>query len=109
MARRFVREVVDGQLSPDEVQDALLATSELVTNAVRHAGSHGSIRLFAEVDERGLAVVVRDDGSGFDPAARRRIPGEGGFGLDLVEAVATNWGVVAEPGATEAWFEIDAM
>ena len=37
-ARRHVRDVIDGLLSPDRLSQAELLTSELVTNAVRHAG-----------------------------------------------------------------------
>jgi anti-sigma regulatory factor (Ser/Thr protein kinase) len=106
-AREFVREVVDGHLPTETLHDALLLTTELVTNAVRHwdAGSDDVIELEVSADQDTLRVVVRDRGPGFDPSERRPSE-EGGWGLFLVERVATRWGVRPRGDATEVWFEI---
>jgi signal transduction histidine kinase len=38
-------------------------------NAAKHAGETGPIRVYAEADQGGIEVFVRDRGRGFDPAA----------------------------------------
>ena len=111
-ARRFVRETALHS-APEEVpsqivDDAMLLTSELVTNAVRHSG-HGSeepIELSVSVDAHLLRVRVRDRGPGFDPDTRVR-SGHGGWGLDLVRRLSSRWGVDRTRDGTDVWFEID--
>jgi len=89
---------------PDDVHDdVLLMISELVTNAVVHADSapdvaaiHRDGRLVVEVhDSDPTPPVMRSDGGGPD----------GGFGLQLVEALSLRWGW--EPTATgkRVWAE----
>ncbi len=51
---------------------------EAVANAVRH-GRADSILVTAQRDRQGLRLAVEDDGSGFDPAAPRRLDA---FGID---------------------------
>lgn len=84
---------------------ARLLTSELVTNAVLHG--RGRIRLRAELSEDRLLVEVFDDGDGFNwkPRGPDGEPGPGGWGLFLVEADSSRWGVGQEP--THVWFELD--
>jgi signal transduction histidine kinase len=79
-----------------------LLVSEVVTNAVRHAGcGAGSlIEVDAECSGDEVRVVVRDGGTGV-PAPRA--PGDdGGFGLHIVDRIAAAWG--AGPG--ELWFVV---
>jgi anti-sigma regulatory factor (Ser/Thr protein kinase) len=86
---------------------SLLAT-ELVTNAVRHAGLtfHEAIGLEVGIKDQMLRVSVTDDGPGFDKPAHPVGGLGGGFGLQLLEAIADRWGVNRN-GVTEVWFEID--
>jgi len=88
-----------------ELDQLRLLVSELVTNAVRHgdATGHGSIELDVELADGQIIGEVRDAGSGFEyqPAT----PGPtGGWGLLIVERVATRWGVTKGP--SRVWFEI---
>ena len=75
----------------DRVEDLRLLTSEIVTNAVRHAGlaREDTIGVAVEVSERRVRVEVADDGPGFDPSDLPEHPpsGVGGWGLRLVDAV----------------------
>jgi anti-sigma regulatory factor (Ser/Thr protein kinase) len=103
-ARALIREVADGKLPGSVVEDATLLTSELVTNAVRHAGDE-PIDVRATVDDSGITVSVRDRGPGFDPADTVRSE-TGGWGLSIVEELATDWGVVSDEDVTEVWFEV---
>jgi anti-sigma regulatory factor (Ser/Thr protein kinase) len=103
-ARALVRELADGRLPGSVVDDAALLTSELVTNAVRHAGDD-PIDLRVAIDDSTLTVVVRDRGPSFDPDAAVRTE-TGGWGLSIVEELSTEWGVVSNGGGNEVWFEI---
>jgi anti-sigma regulatory factor (Ser/Thr protein kinase) len=107
-ARRQVRELARGVLHGERLDDALLLTGEVTTNALLHGGP-GPITLWAGVDERRLRVEVHDGGTGlppgFVPVAAR--PDElGGRGLQLVEALSDRWGHRSGRWAA-IWFEID--
>jgi anti-sigma regulatory factor (Ser/Thr protein kinase) len=98
-----LRSEVDGAV----FADAELLTSELVSNAVRHAGLRtGQIELAVWLEGDGVRVQVADHGPGFAPGDQRRAPDEeGGFGLDLVEQIADRWGIERDHGA-RVWFEL---
>lgn len=83
--------------------DVQLLLSELVTNSVTH-GDGESVIVLVDDDVAGtLRCEVIDDGRGFVPRARegRHV---GGWGLDLVEQIASSWGV--REGSTHVWFEL---
>jgi anti-sigma regulatory factor (Ser/Thr protein kinase) len=90
------------------LDDAMLLTSELVTNAVRHAGhtSDDPIELTVFVDSEVLRVSVRDQGPGFDPSEVPVRSDEGGWGLNLVRRLSSRWGVTHVDDGTDVWFEI---
>jgi signal transduction histidine kinase len=56
-----------GRFSADAVRTLGAALSEAVRNSVRHGGDDASRTVAICVDDGLLDVVVRDDGSGFDP------------------------------------------
>jgi anti-sigma regulatory factor (Ser/Thr protein kinase) len=96
-------------LVDDPVFDDLrLLVSELVTNGVRHAGQGpaGWIDLAVRWNRAGVRVEVTDPGPGFEDVREPSIYQESGWGLYLVEQVATRWGV-DRSGRTTVWFEID--
>jgi hypothetical protein len=91
-------------LAPGVEEDARLRVSELGTHSVRSGeGEQVSVRL--ELDAAGaLRCEVVDAGSGFrhsPPAADRDA---GGWGLQLVDRLADQWGVA--DGSTHVWFEL---
>lgn len=75
-----VRKAPTDALSPETVEHVVQIVRESMTNAVRHADPRG-ILLRVEGTPDGLAVVVEDDGAGFDPASITRRNGETGHGL----------------------------
>jgi anti-sigma regulatory factor (Ser/Thr protein kinase) len=81
----------------------LLAT-EVVGNAVRHAGLRGDQRIvfFARLNDDFARVEVADPGIGFDPAAIKTE----GYGLKLLSTLAGRWGVDTSKGC-RVWFEVD--
>lgn len=89
--------------------DAQLAISELVTNSVRHAGLAPDDLIRITVDWSGtrLRVHVRDGGrgvrAGVVSGSIRPVPGtESGWGLYLVDHLASRWGTSADG----CWFEL---
>jgi anti-sigma regulatory factor (Ser/Thr protein kinase) len=84
--RRFVAEHARlAVLSPERVDEVVLAVNEVTTNTVRHGGGRGTLRLWLQGDV--LVVEVRDRGSIGDPLVGRGAPAlqqEGGRGLWLV-------------------------
>jgi anti-sigma regulatory factor (Ser/Thr protein kinase) len=76
----------------DHVRVVGLLLSELATNALMHASS--PYRLTVELDEEETLVNVSDAGDG-DAFTRSPAEINGGYGLNLVNALALTWG--AEP------------
>jgi serine phosphatase RsbU (regulator of sigma subunit)/anti-sigma regulatory factor (Ser/Thr protein kinase) len=88
------RMVANEQLSLWELEDLAFTTelivSELVTNAIRHAGEPVGLRL---IRNRRLLVCEVSDPSNTQPRLRRaRDVDEGGRGLFLVAQLANRWG-----------------
>jgi anti-sigma regulatory factor (Ser/Thr protein kinase) len=118
-ARRALDSLED-EVDPALLEDLRLMVTELVTNSVRHADTDGpaDVGLSVSVAPDRVRVEVRDRGRGFDrDGARRRAPdgrdGEpelraGGWGLYLVDRLASRWGVGRE-GGTRVWFELDCV
>jgi len=96
-ARRFAANALRDV--PGEVSEAVaLIASELASNSVRHAASAFEVRVEQLPDE--IHIEVEDDGGG-EPAVRS--PGlsdTSGRGLQIVQALADEWGVVPNPAAT---------
>ena len=109
-SRRFVRDFLIGQGCPElVVMDAVLLSSELVTNSVRHGSRHSTdpIGLHLDLSAERLRVEVSDRGGGWDLVGAA--PSEhGGWGLVLVERVADRWSAVANDPSL-VWFELDLL
>jgi anti-sigma regulatory factor (Ser/Thr protein kinase) len=104
LARRAVEQL---ELDEAVISTACLLTSEIVTNAVRHAANtRPTIRVEAAIRDRRLRLCVTDGGAGFVRPAQPRPRGgeDGGFGLFLVEQLACRWGVAD----STVWFELPA-
>jgi PAS domain S-box-containing protein len=104
-ARRFVEQrLADTGLVEDVIETAVLLTSELVTNAVIHAGTELHVRVSVGV---GVLVEVRDETEQLPLQRNHSDDAVGGRGLDLVELLADNFGVVPIAGAGKSvWFVV---
>jgi anti-sigma regulatory factor (Ser/Thr protein kinase) len=107
-ARAHVRRSLRDILPQRRLADVELLTSELFTNAVRHAQlTEGDpIGLGIDINPRTVRVSIIDAGAGLrfegvDPRGR-----EGDWGLFLVEALADRWGIDDWAPFT-VWFEVD--
>jgi anti-sigma regulatory factor (Ser/Thr protein kinase) len=107
IARLAVRERLSPHLTRGKLSDAVLLTSELVTNAVRHANLQDAdaIRLEVTTQSHAVRVTVIDEGPGFDLDGIRTDRETGGWGLKLVDALSDRWGTQAAPHGV--WFELD--
>jgi anti-sigma regulatory factor (Ser/Thr protein kinase) len=103
-AREFLRESLATQTLDGFGELSELLTTELVTNAVRHARSAATVRV--SMDEDCLRVEV-DDASTSVPVVRPRDPARSfGNGLLLVATLSTDWGVEMRPDGKTVWFEL---
>ena len=100
--RRARHALSERGLDPDLDHTVGLLTTEVLSNAIKHAGGHGPIRLAATLAPGFARVEVLDEGGGFDLEAAT---GKG-LGLRLVDKLATRWGVERGRG-TLVWFEVD--
>ncbi|MFF0728162.1 SpoIIE family protein phosphatase [Streptomyces sp. NPDC004134] len=125
-ARRFVRELLAGRAGP-EVDDAELLTSELVTNAVVHAGTEVRVRCRLVTEDATAAGLAREGADGDGAAAEPTLlvevtdghaarvmplpaPEESyGYGLQLVAALADAWGVEHRRSEKTVWFRMGPL
>jgi len=98
LARRHVREFLDGRTAPERVDDAVLIASELVGNALRHTAG-GPDCMCVEV-YRNVAVLRVHDAGRDVSMVRARSAAESvdelkgsGLGLLLVGELASAWSV----------------
>lgn len=84
--------------------EAMLLTTELVTNAVIHARSAVSVTVRRGVER--LRIEVSDTGGGALKILEPRGEGQTGRGLQLLEALASSWGTSAFEAGKLVWFEL---
>ncbi len=117
-ARDAVAALLGAAGLPELRDEALLLTSELVSNGVRHARSELELEILAGID--GVQVTVTDFASvspvGLAAAMQAELlpaaaPGadtvEGGRGLLLVSSFASRWGVSHDRSGRAVWFQLD--
>lgn len=110
LARAGIRGVAPN-LPERTAADLALLLTEVVSNAVRHAspspGDEIRIRLYPDEPVR---VEVVDGGPGFEPLTPAPSGGAqaSGWGLFLLDRIASAWGVEHGSDGTTVWFELGA-
>ncbi|MFI5934790.1 SpoIIE family protein phosphatase [Actinoplanes sp. NPDC051494] len=114
-ARALVRSLLEEAGLEPLINEALLLTTELSTNAVVHAGTELDIEVTA--DQAGLTVTVTDFAPGpveelaVGPRNDKTDIGEvaeRGRGLLLVDHFASRWGTVHEGTGKGVWFRLES-
>lgn len=117
VAREYVRHV-GTDWDSDVLESALLATSELVTNATLYGGdvwtldvhtSNGVIRV--EVYDSGRTPPAWLGPAGRLPGAAAAVCADrdlslGGRGLHIVDSLSDRWGVTEQSPGKTVWFEM---
>ncbi len=104
-ARRFVARTLTPLLGREDVETAMLVTSELVTNAALHAGTECELQLRGKPG----ALVIRV--SDFDRQAVLKRQSFGaemmtGRGLRMLEVLCRTWGVEPDACGKTVWCEL---
>lgn len=91
-------------LPAEAYTDLRVIVTELVTNSVKY-GPGRTISVSVGLDTAGLITGdVADGGAGGVRMRRCSDPVAGGLGLQIVDALATSWGVY--PDSAQVWFEL---
>lgn len=110
-ARAFVRDTLQGWGLDELVDDAIVLTSELVTNAVVHAGTRAEVHCLR--DASGLRIEVQDHHPERELPFAQALRGttdpdsEGGRGLMLCAALSSRWGVEYTTADKRVWFRLE--
>ena len=106
-ARRARHARARGPRAAEAEGDALIVVSELVTNAVRHGGARAdsdTVSLHVGLTPAACGSRSPIRAPGFEPGGHGP-RADGGYGLHLLDRLATRWGVAgAEP--VTVWVEL---
>ena len=107
-ARRELTHWLSSRTTNGLLTYAPLVVTELVTNSLCHAGltDAATVRISAAIEDGVLRIEVEDGGT--NGAVTRRRPNRdtgGGFGLNIVDALAVRGGV-KRGGGTVVWVEL---
>ncbi|GAC1445724.1 MAG: hypothetical protein NVSMB55_28220 [Mycobacteriales bacterium] len=104
-ARRFVARTLSPLLDREDVETAMLVTSELVTNAALHAGTECELELLGKPG----ALMIRVSDFQPQPGLARQSFGRentAGRGLRLLEVLCRRWGIEPDPAGKTVWCEL---
>lgn len=104
VARHFVRDRLTSWEATEDLDAAVLVTSELVTNAVLHARTAIQVKL--ELDGNRVRIEVFDENTRAPVEAACPPDATSGRGLALVSALAPAWGIDHRPDGKVVWAEL---
>lgn len=109
VARGFVAHTLRlWEVDEEHLDDAVLLTSELMSNAVLHART--DVRLTVRSQEDGtVRVEAADENPRLPISIAPPDDAQSGRGLWLVETIASAWGVDRVPDGKTVWFELGAF
>ena len=103
MGRRWIEQESGDKLNEATLNNVKLVATELLNNAYLHG--RGQIELGLAPQNECVRVEVIDEGQGIAVKIRQNGPGGGGgWGLRIVDQLATAWG--AYEGTTHVWAEV---
>jgi serine/threonine-protein kinase RsbW len=91
------------EIEPETLADMKLAVTEACANSVRHAydSEGGNVAVRFRLGANDIAIDVEDEGRGFQPPARNRVPRaaqETGMGLALIASLTDDLDVSSGAG-----------
>jgi two-component sensor histidine kinase len=93
MAKRWVRERVEGLVDGETLYDLSLCADELADNARKHGRADGVISVALYLGEDTVRLEVTNSSLGITvPRVTENLLTEEGHGLKIVDAVAVRWG-----------------
>ena len=104
-ARGQVRATVCAWNVPVDTDIAVLLTSELVTNAIKH-GAGGPVRLGIQCTRDRLRVEVHDTSPSLPVLMDTAADATDGRGLVLVAALSAKWGAYRTPAGKVVYFTL---
>jgi anti-sigma regulatory factor (Ser/Thr protein kinase) len=110
-ASSMARDLIAGALAPraprERVNDAVLLTSELVSNVWRHTAGPCVLTLRFDHSDDFVEVEVSDSAPDLPVNMIEQRPHTvGGFGLRLVDRIATKWGCTRNTDSKTVWFQL---
>ncbi len=100
----MVRDLLESAGREDLVETAVLLVSEVVTNALLHAGT--TIHVSLSLDAAGLRAEI-SDGSTHLPVRRQYATTAGtGRGMRMLEQMVDDWGVTRHRRGKTVWFHL---
>jgi anti-sigma regulatory factor (Ser/Thr protein kinase) len=107
--RRLLSDLAAGGIGDSAACDVALVISELLSNALRHAGplSDGQIRVAWRLDPDSVQVSVRDGGGPTEPELGQPTQAAtGGRGLRIVEKLSRGWGTSQDDEGSTVWARV---
>lgn len=105
-ARRQVQAIIRAWGVPVDVDDAVLLTSELVTNAIRHVAGQ-TIWLAITCGDDEFRVDVQDSSYAMPAPVAGPADAETGRGLMLVASLSAEWGYYPTPAGKAVYFALE--
>jgi anti-sigma B factor antagonist len=110
--RHLVSDLIEAGVRASAVTDAALVISELLSNALQHAGPlpGSSILVAWDLEDDNVRVSVSDGGGSTQPELGEPTPTTtGGRGLRIVARLSRRWGTRCDDKGTTVWAEVLVM
>jgi anti-sigma regulatory factor (Ser/Thr protein kinase) len=110
--RHLVSDLIEAGACASAVTDAALVISELLSNALQHAGPlpGSSIRVAWDLDADSVRLSVSDGGGPTRPEPGEPTPTTtGGRGLRIVARLSRRWGTLCDDDGTTVWAEVQVV
>ena len=110
--RHLVSDLIEAGVCASAVTDAALVISELLSNALRHAGPlpGSAIRVAWKLEDGSVRVSVSDGGGSTRPElGEPTLTTTGGRGLRIVARLSRRWGTLCDDEGTTVWAEVLVM
>jgi anti-sigma regulatory factor (Ser/Thr protein kinase) len=107
--RHLVSDLLEAGIYDSAVCDAALVVSELISNALRHAGPlpGAEVCVAWRLENDSVEVSVRDGGGQTQPELGEPTQAAtGGRGLRIVEKLSLGWGTSRDADGTTVWAQV---